>query len=97
VTLLSVAALAKALGEGSFAGIYFDNLNWEAHDYNARLAHHQTKLANHLHALEALRKAQPTIYSNLDVHVFKKTIGDARLVCNTDGQHHGLKDYLVER
>jgi NAD(P)-dependent dehydrogenase (short-subunit alcohol dehydrogenase family) len=87
VALSSVAASAISFGEGGFAEIYFDDLNWETREYDEGLAYQQAKLANYLHALEASKKYPADklisvsvhpgwVHSNLDVHVFKKMVGE---------------------
>ena len=88
VSLSSCAASETSMGasEGC-AEIYFDDLNWEKTEYSEIKAYQQSKLANYLHAMEAAKRypvdklisvaVHPGwVQSNLDVHFFRKVLGD---------------------
>jgi NAD(P)-dependent dehydrogenase (short-subunit alcohol dehydrogenase family) len=84
---LSSCAAAETSMSTAIPQIYFDDLMFEEREYVEGTAYSQSKLANYLHAMEAAKKYPAAklistavhpgwVYSNLDVHVFRKMMGD---------------------
>jgi NAD(P)-dependent dehydrogenase (short-subunit alcohol dehydrogenase family) len=87
IALSSVAASQLSLGDKEYAQIDFEDLVCETKKYKEDFAYKQSKLANYLHAMEAAKKYPADklisaavhpgwVQSNLDVHIFRKTLGD---------------------
>lgn len=82
ISLSSVAASAAPMmgGDGAYANIDFDDLNWEEKKYDSIAAYQQSKFANYLMAWEASKKYDSSklicvslhpgwVRSNLDQHM----------------------------
>ncbi len=89
ISLSSCAASTPSKRAGH-ADIYFDDMMWEKTEYAEIKAYQQSKLANYLHAMEAANRYPADklisvaihpgwVQSNLDVHFFRKYLGDGFL------------------